>query len=280
MEMNNIQLPALSLVSIEKVFSVLPRHISLDDVVAVAAVTAVLWTLWYLGLLFERSDPHAYKMYERPQEKMGAIGGAKGTRNGAEKLDQIGADIVIFWGSQSGTAERFANRLSKEIRQRFGKKALAADVSDYETTFIGEIPETKLAIFVVSTFGEGDPSDNLQDSWSWLETAKGSPFANLKYAALGLGNSNYKYYNAVVDVVAAKLNALGAKCLLPVAYADDAQGQTEEHYLEFKANVFQHFKTSMDLEEYDPVYEPLLQVVEDTSLEPIAVRGRALGSQA
>ncbi|EME43116.1 hypothetical protein DOTSEDRAFT_72482 [Dothistroma septosporum NZE10] len=269
METRNIQLPPLSLVSIEKVFSSFPRHVSFDDIAAIAAVASVLAILWYLGLLLERPDPHAYKMYERPQEKMGAVGGAKGTRNIAEKLDQIGADVVIFWGSQSGTAERFANRLSKEIRQRFGKKALAADVSDYETTSIGDVPSSKLAVFIVSTFGEGDPSDNLQDLWSWLETAKGNPFANLKYVALGLGNSNYKYYNAVIDVVASKLNGLGAKSLLPVSYADDAQGQTEEHYLDFKTAVFQHFKNNMGFEERDPVYEPSMQVVEDTSLEPI-----------
>ncbi|KAF2159840.1 hypothetical protein M409DRAFT_29650 [Zasmidium cellare ATCC 36951] len=269
MEIQNIRLPPLSLVTFEKTFSNIPHHFQLDDVLAVLVVAAVLSTLWYLGLFWEKPDPHLYKLFERPQAHMTDAGATKGTRDIGEKLGQIGADVVIFWGSQSGTAER--NRLSKEIRQRFGKKALAADASDYESASIGNIPTSNLAVFIVSTFGEGDPSDNLQDLWSWLETAKGTPFSSLKYVALGLGNSNYKYFNAVVDVVASKLNTLGAQCLLPIGKADDAQGQTEEHYLDFKAALFQLFKDKMGFEEHDPVYEPAITLVEDNSLEPIDV---------
>ncbi|CAK3940835.1 cytochrome P450 reductase 1 [Lecanosticta acicola] len=269
MEVQNIRLPALDLFGIDKVFSQLPHHVYWDDFVAVAIVAAVAGTLWYLGLFGETADPHLYKMFERPQELMGVTGSSKGTRDIGEKLDQIGADIVIFWGSQSGTAERFATRLSKEIRQRFGKKSLAADASDYDSASIGKIPQSKLAIFIVSTFGEGDPSDNIQDLWHWLETAKGSPFNNLQYVALGLGNSNYKYFNAVVDVVAQRLDALGAHALLPIGKADDAQGQTEEHYLDFKTSLFDYFKVQLGFEERDPVYEPSLKIDEDPSLEPI-----------
>lgn len=269
MEIQNIRFPPLSLVFFPKSFTNLPHHVGLDDILAVTIVAAVLCTLWYLGLIWEKPDPHMYKLFERPQAYMNKTVAAAGTRDIGEKLGQIGADVVVFWGSQSGTAERMANRLAKEIRQRFGKKALAADVSDYESASIGKIPSSKLAVFIVSTFGEGDPSDNLQGLWSWLETAKGKPFESLRFVALGLGNSNYKYFNAVVDVVAMKLNALGAQCLLPIGKADDAQGQTEEHYLDFKAAVFQLFKDSMGFEEREPVYEPSIKLIEDTSLEPI-----------
>ena len=162
-----------------------------------------------------------------------------------------------------------AIRLAKEIRQRFGKKALAADASDYEPASISKLTDTQLALFIVSTFGEGDPSDNIHDLWAWLDTAKRDTAKNLKYAALGLGNSNYKYFNAVVDVVATKLDKLGATCLLPIGKADDALGQTEEHYLEWKASVFQLLKTHMKYEEHDPIYEPSLKIEEDLSLEPI-----------
>lgn len=269
MDVQDIHLPPLGFVNFDKAFSSLPRHLQLDDVVAVAVVAAIVSVLWYLGLFWEKPDPHLYRLFEKPQANMTNAGATKGTRDIGEKLGQIGADIVIFWGSQSGTAERMANRLSKEIRQRFGKKALAADASDYESASIANIPQSKLAIFIVSTFGEGDPSDNLQDLWSWLETAKGPQFSSLRYVALGLGNSNYKYFNAVVDVVASKINALGAQCLLPVGKADDAQGQTEEHYLDFKEALFQLLKKTMGFEEREPVYEASIKLTEDTSLEPI-----------
>lgn len=269
MNIQKIKLPALDLIDIDKAFTRLPHHVSWDDSLAVAIVASVMGTLWYLGLLGDRPDPYLYKMFEKPQELMGVSGSSKSTRDIAEKLEQVEADIVVFWGSQSGTAERFAARLSKEIRQRFGKKTLAADISDYDSASIGKIPQSKLAIFIVSTFGEGDPSDNLQDLWHWLETAKGTPFGSLRYVALGLGNSKYKYFNAVVDVVAGRLDALGAQSMMPIGKADDAQGQTEEHYLEFKSSLFKLFKESLGFNERDPVYEPALKIEEDPSLEPI-----------
>ncbi|PIA94605.1 NADPH--cytochrome P450 reductase [Cercospora beticola] len=260
---------ALNLVDLDfgKISKTLPQRLGLEDVFALATLAAAVAV--YFWLVREQHDPYAYKLYERPQEAMMGKRGEKATRDIGEKLGQNGADIVIFWGSQSGTAERMAHRLGKEIRQRFGKKALVADVSDYEPASLGGVDERKLALFIVSTFGEGDPSDNIHDLWNWLDTAKGRPVENLRYAALGLGNSNYKYFNAVVDVVVAKLENLGAKNLLPVSKADDAQGQTEEHYLEWKGAIFELLKERMGYEEHEPVYEPALKVEQDLSLEPI-----------
>lgn len=37
---------------------------------------------------------------------------------------------------------------------------MTADLSDYDPATISDIPNSKLAIFIVSTYGEGDPSDN------------------------------------------------------------------------------------------------------------------------
>jgi NADPH-ferrihemoprotein reductase len=94
-------------------------------------------------------------------------------------------DIVIFWGSQSGTAEGLANRLVRDCRSRFGLDALAADLSDYDPDSISNIPETKLAIFIISTYGEGDPSDNATHFLSWIESNKTVQFSRLRYAAFG-----------------------------------------------------------------------------------------------
>ncbi len=164
-----------------------------------------------------------------------------------------------------------AHRLSREIKQRFGRKALAADASDYDPVSISRLPGSSLALFIVSTFGEGDPSDNIHDLWTWLDTARGQPLKTLQYAALGLGNSNYKYYNAVVDTVATKLNKLGATSLLPIGRADDAQGQTEEHYLDWKDAVFNLLRQHMQYQEHEPIYEPTLKVEQDLSLESAAL---------
>lgn len=96
-----------------------------------------------------------------------------------------GKDIVIFWGSQSGTAEGLAHRLARDCRSRFGLDALLADLSDYDPESFANLPSANLAIFIVSTYGEGDPSDNATAFLSWLETNKTVQFQSLRYVAFG-----------------------------------------------------------------------------------------------
>ncbi|KAI0599694.1 hypothetical protein F4775DRAFT_599888 [Biscogniauxia sp. FL1348] len=73
---------------------------------------------------------------------------------------------------------------------------------------------------------------------------------NLQHAAFGLGNSNYKYHNQIIDVAAEVLENRGPKLLL----ADD---------------LFTTFGERLDYEERDSPYVVTLTVREDTSSEPI-----------
>ena len=241
------------------------------DDIAVLALLA-LGGAGYLtrGSLWDKPDPYHYKWFERPQES--ALAGRnikRETRDIAQKLDETHRDLVIFWGSQSGTAEGFANRLARDCHRRVRLEALVADLSDYDHETIALIPQSKFAIFIMSTYGEGDPSDNSAEFWSWLREVSATSMKNLRYMAFGLGNSNYKYYNKVIDVLVETLNNLGASLMLPVGKANDANGSTEEDFLEWKETVFSAFRTSLGLTERDPEYEPSIQVVEDDSMTSI-----------
>jgi len=119
----------------------------------------------------------------------------------------------------------------------------------------------------MSTFGEGDPSDNVHEFWSWIESKRGQPLSQLRYMAFGLGNSNYKHYNAVIDHVVQKIEKLGAQALAPTGRADDVRGETEEHFLEWKESILAVLKHTFDLEEHDPVYEPAIRVTENTTAD-------------
>ncbi|OLN89753.1 NADPH-cytochrome P450 reductase 2 [Colletotrichum chlorophyti] len=225
------------------------------------------------GYTWDKPDPYNYIWYERPQQGAGAGSANKRSKNIAERLEELssrlqGKDVVIFWGSQSGTAEGFANRLARELHQRFHLQTMSADLSDYDAETIAQIPQAGLAIFIVSTYGEGDPSDNASLFWDWLTKLQDKPLASLRYAAFGLGNSNYRYYNRVVDVVDKALEDGGASRLAPVGRADDAQGATEEDFLAWKDDLYKIFREDLKLQEHEVVYEPSLAVVEDESLEP------------
>lgn len=263
------------------------------------------------GKLWDR-DPYKHIWYERPQDQDGGSRAAsKHTRNIQQKLEESvslspastlisdpilllankplqNKQAVIFWGSQSGTAEGFANRLARECHLRFGLEALSADLSDYDAETIALIPESKFAIFILSTFGEGDPSDNTAAFWEWIQKTQDQSMSNLRYMAFGLGNRNYKYYNRVLDVVVEALDKFGAHSLMPAGRADDAEGATEEDFISWKDNVFAVFRNQLGLEERDIAYEPTLAVVEDDSLdiidlhhgEPVAPRDNAKAATA
>lgn len=149
--------------------------------------------------------------------------------------------------------------------------AIVADMSDYEPDSIARIAETQVAFFIMSTFGEGDPSDNVHDFWSWIDTKRGKPLKQLKYMAFGLGNSNYKHFNAVIDHVVERIEVLGAQPLLPTGRADDVKSETEEHFLEWKDHVLATLRRSLSLVEHDPVYEPSITVVENATMDAATV---------
>ena len=46
-----------------------------------------------------------------------------------------GRNVVVFYGSQTGTAEEFAGRLAKEAA-RYGMKALVADPEECEMVLV------------------------------------------------------------------------------------------------------------------------------------------------
>lgn len=241
------------------------------DYAALAVIVAAGAGYFSRGILWDQPDPYYHLNFERPQLKNGgqAANVNKETRNIAQKMEETNKDIVVFWGSQSGTGEGFAHRLAREIAIRWGQESMTADLSDYDPVSITDIPNTKLAIFIVSTYGEGDPSDNTADFWSWINKAGDVSLTNLRYAAFGLGNSNYKFYNRVVDVVVEGLEKLGAKALMPVGKANDAEGATEEDFMAWKDNLFSVFKEQLGFQEVEAKYVPTLKVEEDESLEPI-----------
>ncbi|KAJ4344678.1 uncharacterized protein N0V89_012422 [Didymosphaeria variabile] len=230
----------------------------------IAAFLFLLSALGYVtrGRLWDKPDPNYKVWFERPQLADGASSSkTAATRNVAQRLEEGEYQVVIFWGSQSGTAERFAETLGRECHTRFGINALVADLSDYDAESIAEVQQKHFAIFLLSTYGEGDPSDNAAGLWDWIKRIKDqrTKVDNLRYLALGLGNSNYKYYNRVLDVVVEALDAAGATSLMPPQRADDAEGATEEDFQSWKDDMFALLR-GMGYEQKTVAYQPTVSV--------------------
>lgn len=90
---------------------------------------------------------------------------------------------------------------------------------------------------------------------------------NLRYAAFGLGNSNYNSYNRVIDIVAKSFDTLGAQSVLSVGKGDDAKGSTVEDFLSWQEGLFSVMKAALNYQEQEFVYVPVLSTTYDASIE-------------
>ncbi|XP_070571456.1 NADPH--cytochrome P450 reductase-like isoform X2 [Ptychodera flava] len=149
------------------------------------------------------------------------------------KMKNSGKNMVIFYGSQTGTAEEFAGRLAKDA-QRYGMKAMVADPEECDMEDLnrmGEI-ENSFAVFCLATYGEGDPTDNAQEMYEWLQEGN-SELGELNFAVFGLGNKTYEHYNAVGIFADRRLEELRAKRVFELGLGDD-DGNLEEDFVTWK----------------------------------------------
>ena len=91
--------------------------------------------------------------------------------------------VVVFYGSQTGTAEEFASRLAKDAT-RHGLPAMTFDPEDCtdwaDLQKVGTDIENSLVIFCVATYGEGDPTDNAQELFNWVKDDNDTDLTGLK----------------------------------------------------------------------------------------------------
>ena len=200
------------------------------------------------------------------------------TRNILEKLDETGKDCVVFYGSQTGTAEDYASRLAKEGSSRFGLKTMVADLEDYDYENLDTFPDDKIAMFVLATYGEGEPTDNAVEFYEFI-TGDGvsfsggggdeeKPLSNLRFVAFGLGNNTYEHYNSMVRRVNAALTKLGATRIGEAGEGDDGAGTMEEDFLAWKEPMWKELAEKVGLEEREAVYEAIFGVTERDDLSP------------
>ncbi|KAL6719188.1 hypothetical protein ACLMJK_003425 [Lecanora helva] len=198
------------------------------------------------------------------------------TRNIIEKMDESEKNCVVFYGSQTGTAEDYASRLSKEGSQRFGLKTMTADLEDYDYANLDTFPEDKIAMFVLATYGEGEPTDNAVDFYEFITGEDVSfsngggvddkPLKNLTFITFGLGNNTYEHYNSMVRLVNKALVKLGAQRIGNPGEGDDGAGTMEEDFLAWKEPMWAEMKETIGLEEREAVYEPVFSITEREDL--------------
>ncbi|PHH65827.1 hypothetical protein CDD81_1196 [Ophiocordyceps australis] len=197
------------------------------------------------------------------------------SRNIVEKMKDSGKNCIILYGSQTGTAEDYASRLGKEGKSRFGLETMVADLEEYDYDNLDEIPSDKIVMFVLATYGEGEPTDNAVEFYEHITAEDPSfsqsndpPLENLTYVAFGLGNSTYEHYNTMVRNVDKTLAKLGAQRVGDAGMGDDGAGTMEEDFLAWKEPMWAALSAKMGLEEREAVFEPTFAIVDRENLTP------------
>ncbi|MBL4629893.1 MAG: flavodoxin domain-containing protein [Paraglaciecola sp.] len=131
--------------------------------------------------------------------------------------------FLVAYASQSGTAEAIARRSVRFLDKKFQYKLLPLNQVNQEI-----LANSHSALFVVSTYGEGEPPDNATAfNRQYLSNAATIDLSHLTFSVLALGDRMYEKFCAFGHQLHQGLCQLGATPLLqPMeACATDQAGE-------------------------------------------------------
>jgi NADPH-ferrihemoprotein reductase len=121
-----------------------------------------------------------------------------------------------------------------------GFDARVRDLEELDT--LTQLPNERLAVFFLATYGEGEPTDNAKDFYDAIVAATRDDvdLSHLKFAVFGLGNKTYEHYNSVGVTVDRRLAELGATRVVPLGLGDD-DSSLEDDFAAWRANLLPPF---------------------------------------
>lgn len=114
--------------------------------------------------------------------------------------------IAVFYASQTGTAEGLARKLTKELKSK-GYNASSISLEAYTSAALAD---ERHAIFIASTYGQGDAPDAVQPFYEQVCVEHFPRYENLNYAVFALGDRHYETFCKFGIDLDNKLAALGA----------------------------------------------------------------------
>ncbi|XP_011496743.1 PREDICTED: NADPH--cytochrome P450 reductase isoform X2 [Ceratosolen solmsi marchali] len=202
---------------------------TLDIAILVALIVTVIWYI----MRWNRQEEYTFANTSYTIQPSSYTASTPSENSFIKKLQTSGRSLVVFYGSQTGTAEEFAGRLAKE-GIRYKLKGMVADPEecDMEELINLKTINKSLAIFCLATYGEGDPTDNAMEFVEWLKNGD-ADLNGLNYAVFGLGNKTYEHYNEIAIYVDHRLEQLGANRVYECGLGDD-DANIEDDFITWK----------------------------------------------
>lgn len=155
------------------------------------------------------------------------------------------------------------------MKHRYGLGVLIADLDDYDYETLSQFQQDWAAVFVMATYGEGDPTDNAVAFMDFLESPDfedgAESIPNLQYLVFGLGNRTYTEFNGTARKMDTRLQQLGAKRIGERGEGDDNKSM-EEDYLAWKDPAFGALADTLNVEEGTAAEEADFRVTEITDV--------------
>lgn len=176
--------------------------------------------------------------------------------------------VAILYGSQTGTAEGLARKLAKELKAS-GFEVVLNSLEGYVPATLAE---ERHALFIVSTYGEGEAPDPVQPFFQHLCVQHFPLLGDLSYSLLALGDSHYEQFCQFGKDLDAKLESLGA-----VRFMDRIESDVDVNapFAKWKGAVGKHLRevarqnSPVDTGTADPV-EASVETVEPTLIPTLA----------
>lgn len=139
--------------------------------------------------------------------------------------------VIVYYATQTGTAERFARTLIKEAKEH-DIVCVSRCIDEFSIDELQK--DDSICVFLISTHYEGEPTDDMSAIWKKMAKLKDSNLLKrLKYTGFSLGDQNYKYFNQMGRLFSKKLEDLGALKIADFGEGTNHAGQIEEHFEEW-----------------------------------------------
>ncbi len=139
-----------------------------------------------------------------------------------------GRTLTILYGTETGKSRDLAKTLGAAATAQ-GLTPKLSDLSDYK---VRQLKDEQDVLFIVSTYGEGDPPQPSVGFFEFLEGPRAPKLEGVRFSVLALGDSTYEQYCEAGKRVDNRLEELGATRLSPrvdcdIDYEDPAAGWSE-----------------------------------------------------
>ena len=132
--------------------------------------------------------------------------------------------------------------------KKHGFEAKMVDLEDFDAE---KLAEETFSIFLMATYGEGEPTDNAVQFYKWIKNEDDTnPTLTNKYAVFGLGNKQYEHYNRMGKLTDKFMEKMGSTRVFEYGEGDDDEGKHTIHTIPHYTTLYTLYTLALE-EDFD-----------------------------